>query len=413
MITRPTRLPQWLRVYVELLSIQRAWRFSAAGFVGRATVSMLSLSLVITIVQRTGSYAFAGVVAGALTLAWGLNSPNLSRLVDRYGQRRVGLPAVAGMVTLLAALLIAVETDSPRPVIVGLAVGAGALWLPVGSLVRSRWAYVLRDQPERVTTAYSFESIMADLFYIGGPVLAVSLAYLIAPVVSVIVAAGCLVVGNLWLLAQRDTEPPLVAPSPHHPPSRWGALGEAGLPVVVLVALGMGVIFSLGEVGTVALTRHNGVPGAAGWILAGWSLSSMIAGLIFGAMRLKSLVQQRFLVLTLGFSLLSCTLLLARQSAVLAVVLVLFGLSTSPLMATIFTLVHDLVSHARRTEGLAWLNSALALGNAAGAALAGASIDRFGPLAAFPVAAGVGAAMAILAVGWRFWQQRTINSGAK
>jgi predicted MFS family arabinose efflux permease len=48
------------------------------------------------------------------------------------------------------------------------------------------------------------------------------------------------------------------------------------------------------------------------------------------------------------------------------------------------------------TEAFAWLATAMAVGSAAGAASAGALIDRAGPTAAFALAGGAGA-LAILA----------------
>ena len=63
---------------------------------------------------RGRGYAVAGVVTGAYTLANGISSPVLSRIVDRYGQTVVLLPTALAM--LVACAIDATISTSARTV---------------------------------------------------------------------------------------------------------------------------------------------------------------------------------------------------------------------------------------------------------------------------------------------------------
>jgi hypothetical protein len=68
-----------LRPYREVLATPGALRFSAAGFVARMPISMLSLGIVLLLSDTTGSYTLAGAVAAITFLAQALAAPQVSR----------------------------------------------------------------------------------------------------------------------------------------------------------------------------------------------------------------------------------------------------------------------------------------------------------------------------------------------
>ena len=86
----------------------------------RLPLATFSLGLLVHVEHLTGSYAAAGVVAGALAVAQGAGAPLLGRLVDRRGQTAVllGSALVAG-----AALagVAAVPAGAPLPLLIVLA----------------------------------------------------------------------------------------------------------------------------------------------------------------------------------------------------------------------------------------------------------------------------------------------------
>src|SRR5246500_712957 len=84
-----------LRPYAEIFKVPGAWRFSAAGVIGRMPMAMFGLGTVLLISSVTGRYGLAGAVSAAGSLGYAIITPQLARLMDRLGQRRVLLPVIA------------------------------------------------------------------------------------------------------------------------------------------------------------------------------------------------------------------------------------------------------------------------------------------------------------------------------
>jgi predicted MFS family arabinose efflux permease len=74
----------------------------------------------------------------------------------------------------------------------------------------------------------------------------------------------------------------------------------------------------------------------------------------------------------------------------LGAVLFVAGAAIAPVFASVFAKVDRVAPAGAVTEGFAWLNTAGAIGGAAGAAIAGAVADSAGPTAAFVLAGGAG-----------------------
>jgi MFS family permease len=164
-----------------------------------------------------------------------------------------------------------------------------------------------------------------------------------------------------------------------------------GMVVLALVFFAAGSVFGSAEVTVAAVTRAAGAPAAAGLVLSLWAAGSMLAGLVYGAIRWRSRADRRFLVAVLLFAAVTAPMLLPLGVPMLAVVFLLAGIGIAPVLATGATLVEALVPPGRLTEGLAWTGTALSLTYALSAALAGALIDRVGPHAGFfvPVVSAV------------------------
>ncbi|MER7188282.1 MFS transporter, partial [Streptomyces hyaluromycini] len=79
--------------YRALFAAPGSKGFSAAGFVGRMPLSMMGIGVVTMISQLSGRYGLAGALSATMALSAAAIGPQVSRLVDRHGQRRVLLPA--------------------------------------------------------------------------------------------------------------------------------------------------------------------------------------------------------------------------------------------------------------------------------------------------------------------------------
>ena len=122
----------------------------------------------------------------------------------------------------VVALAVLVRTSAPA-----LAAGRArpccsvSRYLSVGSLVRARWAYVLDGRPE-LATAMSLESVLDELIFVIGPLIATMLATQTVPVLVLYVAVALVAGGSLWLSTLHASEPPV-----HDRPGRAARVGAA------------------------------------------------------------------------------------------------------------------------------------------------------------------------------------------
>ncbi|MEU9387860.1 MFS transporter, partial [Streptomyces sp. NPDC048279] len=93
--------------YRALFAVPGTKGFSAAGFVGRMPLSMMGIGVVTMISQIDGRYGLAGALSATIALSAAAVGPQVSRLVDQHGQRRVLRPATLLALTAAAGLLLA------------------------------------------------------------------------------------------------------------------------------------------------------------------------------------------------------------------------------------------------------------------------------------------------------------------
>lgn len=160
--------------YLELFAAPGAKGFSAAGLLARMPLSMTGLGIVTMLSQVHADYWLAGTVAATFVFCNALLAPQVSRLVDRFGQGRVLLPAALASALSMSALLLCTHYRAPNAWLYLFALLAGAM-PSMPAMVRARWTELYRGSP-KLHTAFSFESVMDEVCYIIGPVLAVSLS---------------------------------------------------------------------------------------------------------------------------------------------------------------------------------------------------------------------------------------------
>ncbi|WP_235915387.1 MFS transporter [Puerhibacterium puerhi] len=390
--------------YADVLRVPGAAAFSGAGALARLPQSMVGIGTVLMVEGLYGSYAAAGRVSGVLVIAQALLSPQVARWVDRSGQRRVLLPMLALTTLSMAALVVAAWLRAPEALLWLFALLGGGSQGSYGSYVRARWSHVVRE-PKRLHTAYSLESAIDELGFIVGPVLATTLATAVLPPAGVAVAVVVGGAGALMFLAQRRTEPPLTtAPASAggvgtvRPAGRRSAVLMPGMPVLAVTFVAMGTIFGASDVATVAFAQEHGNQGLSGLILAAFALGSLVAGLIYGALHLRSSLSTRFVIglvaLAAGVSLFLVTHSLVSLAAVMSVT----GLAIAPTIINGNAMAQALVPPERLTEALAWVSAALGVGASLGSWLAGTRIEEAGAAAGFHVAMGAAWASALIAL---------------
>jgi MFS family permease len=327
-------------------------------------------------------------------IANGIGNPALARVSDRFGQRRVLVPASAVHVASTVLLALCFTLDWPDWTLVAPTIVAGFTYLSVGSLVRARWSYVLAGRPE-LGTAYSLESTLDEVIFVLGPLIATVIATQIKPVLVLYVSIALILVGAFWLAALRDSTPPAraVGADVHR-----SAILEPGMPLLTVFAIAMGAIFASAEVAMVAFSGQHGHRGAAGGLLAALAFGSATAGLLYGSRTWKADLLDRFRLQALGFGVLPFVFLAAVNIPALAGCALIVGLGIAPALITAFALIERIVPAGSLTEGLAWLITGLSIGYGAGASLVGAIADAHGARTAFSVTIGAGLVMALVAL---------------
>ncbi|MBA3524243.1 MAG: MFS transporter [Geodermatophilaceae bacterium] len=360
---------------------------------------MMGIGTVLLISQSTGRYALAGAVSGVLAITGAVAGPVLGRLVDRFGQARVLLPFLLFYAVGVIALVVAVRTGGPVWTWFVAAVAAGVL-PQFGSLVRARWAGQL-PPGQRRQTAFAFESVVDEVVFVTGPPLVTFLAIGVDPAAGLVAALVFAVAGGLALASRRDTEPP---PTPsHHTRIRRGEVLRPGLIVAVATMFGTGAVFGSVEVIVVAYAEEEGHPGWAGAILALWAFGSLVAGVVYGSIHWRRDAGVRFLFAATAFGLAATLLLSVRSLPMLAVIMLLSGVSISPVLIGSTALVDAVVPPAALTEGLGWITTGLITGITFGAVLSGPLIDGFSAQTAFALPAVAGLVSAAAALAGSHW----------
>jgi len=194
------------------------------------------------------------------------------------------------------------------------------------------------------------------------------------------------------LAAQKRTEPPLENVAADK--EGGSAIFNGGIAALGLLLVTMGMIGGSISIGSVAFAESEGQPGMASMVLTAYAVSSLIAGLGFGALRLDMSLPRLLLLGVLATAASTVPFVLVGNVAALAVAVFVSGLFWAPTMIVAMALVERLVPEDRLTEGLTWLTSGQSIGSATGSALAGQVVDAYGAQNAFGVA--VAAAVAIL-----------------
>jgi predicted MFS family arabinose efflux permease len=381
-----------LRPFRTVLGTPLVPRLLASAIVGRASIGMTGLGIVLLVRHAGGSYAAAGLAVGAYAVTLGVTAPLLGRLVDRLGQTRVLLACGAASLLAFAALATAGATGHLR-LVPPLAAVAGASIPPIAACLRALWSTLLGRGPA-LQAAFAVESIVQELVFIAGPPLVAGLAALASPAVAT-AAIGVLVLAGVAVFA---TAPASRAWRGERHAAHWsGPLRSRGIRTVLAAIVVLAFAFGVVEVTVPAVAERLGSRTLAGPMLALWGTGSMLGGLLLGGRGAGAGPERRLVrLLTLvaaGMALLA----LAAGRVQFGAGMVAAGIGIAPAIACLYVLVDRLAPGGTVTEAFTWLTSAFAGGTAAGSATGGAVVQHAGSDAAFLTAAAAVLAAALLA----------------
>jgi predicted MFS family arabinose efflux permease len=368
-----------LDAYRSVFAHRGSAAFSATGILARLPIAMMTLGIVLLVSSVSGSYALAGQVSAAYVVGNALVAIPHGRLADRFGQTVV-LYVDAVLFALTTGMLVHATThawSTPWPHL--WAALSGAALPQVGSMVRTRWAHLVRDDSER-HTAFAVEAVGDEVVFVTGPALVTFLSTLRAPETGLLVALGLGTVGTLLLALQRGTAPAAVT---HLRQAPRVALPWARLLPMALAAVALGSLFGALEVATVAAAAHGGHKAVAGVLLGVFSLGSMASGLVAGAIQWSTPDHRRFQI---GVGVLAAAMFalpFLGSLLVLGVMLFLVGLALAPSLIAVVSLLEASTPRSRLTEAMAVFQTGISAGIAPGAYFAGVVADDAGGSASY------------------------------
>ena len=389
-----------LRDYRAALTTPGAVVPTLFSVLGRLPIAMVGLAMLLYVQRVTGSFAAAGLVGAGALIGVSMGSVLQGRLIDRVGATRPLLVAAAVFAGAVTGLIAAVQTGRPLPLMVLLAVTTGLTQPAIEGAARALWGRLIPPGPVR-DAAYTYEAISLEVFFILGPALAALLSATAPwPGTGVAVAAVAMIAGAVGfaLSPAVRTEP---APARRSGPTLGllGALARPGMRTIALASLGFGMVVGTVEVGVPAVTALAGSAALGGVLLSAWSVTSVLAGVLYSMRPWPEPLHLRMPVLLGGFAVLVAAMSLTGpldSLAVLVVAMVAAGALITP-QVTAHSLAIDLAAPGgTAAEGFGWVVTAATLGLAAGQSSAGVVVEMVGPPAAFVVGGAAGLVVAVV-----------------
>jgi MFS family permease len=400
-----------LTPYKEIFANQGAWGFSLAGVLTRMPMSMTALSIVLLIYGVTGSYGTAGSLVATYGVTIAIVAPRWSRRADRIGQTRVIRSALIFHVTGLLAIVTLVSIKSPSIFWYFATLLAAVFAVQTGSFVRRRWHFLLANQindpiKERalINTAWSFESLMDEVIYIVGPIVATVLCTQVAPSAGLLAAIGFVLFGSLFLLTQKMSEPIVNSTEEINEKPKVSMWRNSTAINIAVLNLMLGMYFGAVEISTVAFCTERGAKSISGVLLALWAASSGISAIINGVFATKISAKRIFLIGYVVLMLSAPLLLLPNSVFQMGMALFCCGFAISPVLISAPQITAAAFNEDQMTEAISFISVGFPIGMSVGAMVTGHFIDLEGVDAALILPflfMGIGVAFMLIRVrGW-------------
>ncbi|MDG4779453.1 MFS transporter [Micromonospora sp. WMMD961] len=377
-----------MKPYRQALALPGLRSLLVVAVLARIPLTATGVTLTFHVVFDLGrGYGAAGLVGAAVTVGAAIGGPILGRLVDRRGLRPVLV-----LTGIVEAIFWSTAPSLPYPLLLPAAFVAGSLALPIFSVVRQSIAALVPEHQRR--PAYALDSMSVELSFMIGPALAVALVTAISAQTTMYLVGGGIVAAGigLWLV-----NPPIreATAEPSGPPQRVPRREWLTPRLLAVLALSAAATLVLGgtDVAVVAVLRASGEVGWTGAVLAIWAVASLAGGFAYGA------VHRSFSPLALTAALALCTIPVGLGGAhwwLLCLALIPAGALCAPTIAAGSDAVSRLVPAQVRGEAMGLHGSAVTVGIAIGAPLAGAVIDASSPIWGFVVTGALGALVTLV-----------------
>ncbi|MCA2227524.1 MFS transporter [Nonomuraea aurantiaca] len=381
--------------YKRLFRLPGVRTLLLVGLIARIPTTATGMALTLYVVNGLGlGFGQAGLVTMASTVGMAVGSPLTGRFVDKYGLR-----PVLTVTTVAQAAFWAGAWALPYAGLVVAAAVAGLLGQPVFSVIRQCLAAMVPVEHRRA--GFSLDSMLVELAYMVGPALAVAGMTTLGSGPTLAAIAVGLTGSGVALIAlnppTRSAEE-LKAPAARVPRRQW--LTPAFVALLGTVAAATFVLTAT-ELALVGTMEHADQTPWIGLAVSIWCLYSLAGGFVYGG--LSRGVSP--LALIAGMGLLTVLASLAGGDWWwLMLALLPAGVLCAPSLSSTVDTVSRWVPAGARGEAMGFHGTALLIGGALSAPIAGAIIDAHGPAWAFVVAGLTGVAMVLVALP--FWRRR-------
>lgn len=356
----------------------------ALTWFARLPIATVTLSLLLFVRERTGSFASAGAAAGAYLVASACTAPIAGRWIDRHGPRLA--LALTGTVCPLA--LFAVLGADPLGLgatgIAAFAALAGAFAPPITVLTRTSLRQRFTSERDR-STAFALDTVLVEMAFTLGPLL-----------IAALLATGgpTLAFGGACILVLLATPAFAVSPAPRYlrrvrdaDRSLLGPLGERRLLVVYATVFLITLNFGLLEVAYPAYGTSLGTQALGALLIAVNSVGSAIGGIAYGGMDHDRKPARQLPALLALMAVPVALQALLPGPWTLALLAFAAGLLIAPALTIVMLLVSDYAPAHYATEAFTWASTCVVAGIGAGAAIGGRLVESWGPAAPFAAAA--------------------------
>ncbi|MFD9817488.1 MFS transporter [Streptomyces violascens] len=381
--------------YGAVLGSPHVARLLGGTLTGRLPNAMAPVAIVLWALASGRGIAFGGLLSALYGLASGLSQPVKGRLMDRYGQRVVHLPAAVFNSGLLIALPVAGAHGGPV-LATAIVVGAGLNEPALEAGMRALWPSVLPDARRR-HAALALDAGTQGLLYIVGPLLVAALAAACTPSLALAATAALGLIGTLAVALAPPCRRWRPVPSARTDTGQRRRLTSRGL--VWLFASLAGVGFTIGamNVWAIAMAEHEGQGMLSGIIPAAFSTGSFLGGLLYGRRSWPGTTTGHLATAGAAFLAGWLPLLALLGPYAATIVVVVPGAFLTVVVACAFTTTDSLAPAHRTSEAYAWLILSIGAGQSAGTALAGRLAEHSVASAALPSAGAAFTLIVLLA----------------
>ena len=359
-------------------------------------VGMNTLSLMLLVQSRDGSFAHAGWVSAAYLSALALQAPITGRFMDNNGPQKLMMPLAFGHSLALVLLVVAVFNGLSLPWLLASAFLAGTMFPPVSMTIRSMYRKSTMPDPQK-QSAFATESVIMETAFIGGPLI-VSLAVIAGSVSYAVIASSAMMLYGVWrfshsgALARWGT-----VERGEHIVRHWlGPLKVLGVRRALLLAFLLAMGIGLLEISMPAFATFSGAPASVGYFYAAMSLPSAITGFAYGTRHFSWPMNRQITVTALWIGLTALLMALCSNAWLFALACAVTGAGFGPMLTALNLQLGKLTPVEYSSEAYTWSTTVFMIGLSVGFSVGGALIERTGWAGGLQASAAV----MLVAAGW-------------